>query len=113
MTRSLCNAPSSGLLKSTFLRRRNSLAGSPPVITGVSLLSLTTEGALETGGRVELGADLAFKFAGDGAEEKGTLLVALTGGTSGLGRSSVALLLRLMMDVSSCLNFSRSVKATG
>ena len=111
ITKSRCNEPNSGLLIKTFLRKRKSLAGSLPVMTGVVLLSLESDGALET----EWCGGVRYCF-GDNAEDVGLAKTggafATLSGVSGLGRPSVAFLLRLMMEVSSCLNFSRSATAT-
>lgn len=107
ITKSRCNEPNSGLLIKTFLRKRKSLAESLPVMTGVALFSL---GALETGCE---GVRYCF---GDNAEGAGLAKIGgafvILSGVSGLGRPSVVFLLRLMMEVSSCLNFSRSATAT-
>ena len=82
------------------------------MMTGVALLSLESEGALETEWRE--GARCCFGDSAEGvgvAETDGTF-ATLSGDKLGLGRPSVVLLLRLMMEVSSCLNFSRSATAT-
>ena len=113
ITKSRCKEPNSGLLIKTFLRRRKSLAGSLPVMTGVAVLSLESEGALE----MEWCEGARCCFGGI-AEGVGVALIdgtfaTLSGVRLGFGRPSVALLLRLMIEVSSCLNFSRSATATG
>ena len=80
-------------------------------MTGVALLSLESEGALET--EWCEGARWCFGDNTEGvglAESDGAF--ATLSGINGLGKPSVAFLFRLMMEVSSCLNFSRSAKAT-
>ena len=104
ITKSRCKEPNSGLLIKTFLRKRKSLAGSLPVMTGVAFLSLESEEALEMGWWD--GARCCF---GDNAEGVGVAatdgVFATLSGVSGFERPSVVLLLRLMIEVSSCLNF--------
>jgi hypothetical protein len=73
ITNSRCKAPKSGLLIRIFLRRRNSLAGSSPSITG-DLLSLETEAAREVDG-----LEAASRGRGVGAFE-GVEDSAVTGG---------------------------------
>ena len=121
MTSSLCSVAKSGLLNSTFLRSRKSLAWSFPATTGVPILSLATDGAREVdardGGTDNFGAGaLAVRLAVGAATTAAAgvagamLTFAVTGGR---GAASDTLRLRLMMVVRSFLNFSRSAYATG
>lgn len=103
ITNSLCKAPNSGSLKRTFLRNRNSLAGSFPAMTGVALLSLTTDVALESAG-----CDVVRVGRGVWAI---TGVVVWATVTTGLWSIPRVLLLRAIMVVNSCLNFSRSAMA--
>lgn len=109
-TNSLCSVPNSGLAIRTFLRSRNSLAGSWPAMTGVARMSLATETALDTGWREGVWAGRGVCAAGVAAAGKKD--AELTGGMLGFFKLSDALLLRLMIVVNSCLNFSRSATAT-
>jgi hypothetical protein len=107
------------LFMSTFFRRRNSAAGSPPVMTGVPLLSIAaTDAAREcdwnegpAAAAATAGGNLgAFPFAKGAA-------ATLAGGT-GCGAASIGgfasnCLFRAIMGVNSCLNFSLSWDATG
>ena len=80
-------------------------------MTGVALLSLESDGTLEMAWCE--GARCCFGENAEGVAlaETGGAFVTLSG-VSGLGRLSVAFLLRLIIEVSSCLNFSRSATAT-
>lgn len=110
ITNSRCKAPNSGLLISTFFRSRKSLVGSLPVKTGVGRLeSPETEGARESDSRK--GGAVGFVVATAGVpEETERLLDKESEGWIGFGRPSW-LLFRLIMFVSSFLNFSRSASA--
>lgn len=93
---------------STFLRRRKSVAGSFPNITGVVLRSLETEGALDIEGRDEVTNGLGVGALDTGGEELDTRV-----GPEAFRTPSIEFRLRLMIAVSSFLNLSRSVNATG
>jgi hypothetical protein len=84
------------------------------VKTGVGRLeSPGTEGALELGSRNGGAVGFGVAIAGPaGSEEKGIELDTGSEGRIGLGRPSCVLLFRLIMLVSSFLNFSRSTTAT-
>lgn len=112
MTKSRCKAPNSGLLMRTFFRSRKSVVGSLAVKTGVGRLdSAETEGALDSDSRN--GGAVGFGVATVGVEaETGRLLGTEREGGAGWGKPS-CVLFRLIMLVSSFLNFSRSAAATG
>ena len=118
MTRSRWSAPSSGLFTSTFLRRRNSAAGSPPVMTGVPLLSIAaTDAARECDwneGPAAAAAAMAGGNLGGTPFAKGAVAAGGTGcGAASVGGFASSCLFRAIMGVNSCLNFSLSWDATG
>ena len=114
MTKSRCKAPNSGLLMRTFFRSRKSVVGSLAVKTGVGRLEPPeTEGALDSDSRSGGAVGFGVATAGVEAEETGRLLDTEREGCTGWGKPSCVLLFRLIMLVSSCLNFSRSAAASG
>lgn len=107
ITRSLCNANSSGFDTSTFFLSLKSLAASVPVMIG-DLPSLTTDAALEM--EALDGAAVAGVSGFEGARGRAGFGV---GAPDTVGVVLDPLRFRLMMFVSSDLNLSLSERATG
>ena len=79
-------------------------------MTGVSLLSPLTEAARETDVREGVCGGRGVDAEGVDAAE---MAWAVIGAAEGFGRVADALLLRLMIVVSSCLNLAQSARAIG